>query len=62
LSGLLVYWVRVPTKVVGVLAGFGAGSLLAMLTNSLMMFAYERSGSMAAVAAVVGFCLAIVAN
>ncbi len=43
-------------------AALAAGGLLAMLTNSLMPFAYERGGSMAGVATVVGFCLSIVAN
>jgi zinc transporter, ZIP family len=43
-------------------AALAAGGLLAMLTNSLMPFAYERGGELAGVATVVGFCLAIVAN
>ena len=42
-------------------AALAAGGLLAMLTNSLMPFAYERGGELAGVATVVGFCLAIVA-
>jgi ZIP family zinc transporter len=38
-------------------AALAAGGLLAMLTNSLMPFAFERGKSMAGVATVVGFCL-----
>ena len=41
------------------MAALAAGGLLAMMTNSLMPFAYERGGEMAGVATVVGFCLAI---
>ena len=36
LSGLLVYWVRIPTKVVGVLAGFGAGALISAIAFDLI--------------------------
>ena len=36
LSGLLVYWVRIPTKVVGVLAGFGAGALISAISFDLI--------------------------
>ena len=36
-----------------------AGGSLAMLTNSLMPFAYERAGSLAGVATVVGFCVSL---
>ena len=38
-------------------AALAAGGLLAMLTNSLIPFAYERGKSMAGAATVVGFCL-----
>ena len=41
------------------MAALAAGGLLAMMTNSLMPFAYERGGEMAGVATVVGFCLAV---
>jgi ZIP family zinc transporter len=41
------------------MAALAAGGLLAMLTNSLMPFAYERGGELAGVATVVGFCLAL---
>jgi hypothetical protein len=38
-------------------AALTAGWLLAMLTNSLMPFAFERGESVAGAATVVGFCL-----
>jgi zinc transporter, ZIP family len=39
-------------------AALAAGGLLAMLTNSLMPFSYERGGELAGAATAVGFCLA----
>jgi ZIP family zinc transporter len=42
------------------MAALAAGGLLAMLTNSLMPFAYERGGEWAGAATVVGFCLSLV--
>jgi ZIP family zinc transporter len=41
------------------MAALAAGGLLAMLTNSLMPFAYERGGELVGVATVVGFCLSL---
>lgn len=41
------------------MAALAAGGLLAMLTNSLMPFAYERGGALAGAATVVGFCLSL---
>jgi ZIP family zinc transporter len=41
------------------MAALAAGGLLAMLTNSLIPFAYERAGSLAGVATVVGFCASV---
>jgi hypothetical protein len=41
------------------IAAFAAGGLLAMLTNSLMPYAYERGGVYAGFWAVVGYALAI---
>ena len=41
------------------LAALAAGGLLAMLTNSLIPFAYERGGELAGVATVVGFCVSL---
>jgi zinc transporter, ZIP family len=37
-------------------AAIAAGGLLAMLTSSLVPFAYEKGGALAAVGTVVGFC------
>ena len=36
LSGLIVYVVKVPTRVVGALAGFGAGALIAAVAFDLI--------------------------
>jgi ZIP family zinc transporter len=41
------------------MAALAAGGLLAMLTNSLLPFAYERASQWAGVATVVGFCLSV---
>jgi ZIP family zinc transporter len=41
------------------MAALAAGGLLAMLTNSLLPFAYERGKELAGVATVVGFCLSL---
>jgi ZIP family zinc transporter len=44
------------------LASIAAGGLLAMLTNSLMPFAFERGKNMAGLATVVGFCLTLLST
>lgn len=44
------------------MAALAAGGLLAMLTNSLIPFAYERGGELAGVATVVGFCASLVGS
>ena len=36
LAGLLVCWVTVPTKVVGILGGFGAGAMIAAVSFDLL--------------------------
>jgi zinc transporter, ZIP family len=36
LAGLLVCWVKVPTKVVGILGGFGAGAMIAAVSFDLL--------------------------
>jgi ZIP family zinc transporter len=41
------------------MAALAAGGLLAMLTNSLIPFAYERGRTLAGVATVVGFCVSL---
>jgi zinc transporter, ZIP family len=40
-------------------AALAAGGLLAMLTNSLMPFAFERGKSLAGAATAVGFCVSL---
>jgi ZIP family zinc transporter len=40
-------------------AALAAGGLLAMLTNSLIPFSYERGGTMAGAATALGFCLSV---
>jgi zinc transporter, ZIP family len=40
-------------------AALVAGGLLAMLTNSLIPFSFERGGSLAGAATAVGFCLSV---
>jgi ZIP family zinc transporter len=44
------------------MAALAAGGLLAMLTNSLVPFAYERGGSIAGVATVLGFCISLLGS
>ncbi len=36
LPGLAVYWIKVPKKVVGWLAGFGAGALISAVALDLI--------------------------
>jgi zinc transporter, ZIP family len=43
----------------GRMAALAAGGLLAMLTNSLMPFAFERGGALAGAATAVGFCVSL---
>jgi zinc transporter, ZIP family len=40
-------------------AALAAGGILAMLTNSLMPFSFERGGSLAGAATALGFCLSV---
>jgi zinc transporter, ZIP family len=40
-------------------AALAAGGLLAMLTNSLMPFSFERGGPLAGAATAIGFCLSV---
>lgn len=56
LSGILPFFLWIPDRIVGILAGFGAGGVLAMLTASLVPFAYEKGGAGAALGTVAGFC------
>jgi zinc transporter, ZIP family len=43
-------------------AALAAGGLLAMLTNSLMPFAFERGKTLAGVATAIGFCLSVIGS
>lgn len=43
-------------------AAFAAGGLLAMMTNSLMPFAFERGGALAGIATVVGFAVSLASS
>lgn len=43
-------------------AALAAGGLLAMLTNSLMPFAFERGGALAGAATAVGFCVSLLGS
>ena len=36
MAGLLVCWVKVPTKVIGILGGFGAGAMIAAVSFDLL--------------------------
>ena len=40
-------------------AALAAGGLLAMLTNSLIPFSFERGGALAGAATALGFCLSV---
>ena len=40
-------------------ATFASGGLLAMMTNSLMPFAFERGGALAGIMTVVGFAVSV---
>jgi ZIP family zinc transporter len=41
-------------------AALAAGGLLAMLTNSLIPFSFERGGALAGAATALGFCLSVI--
>jgi zinc transporter, ZIP family len=53
---------RLEQEAIATASTLAAGGLLAMLTNSLMPFAYDRAGSLAGVATVVGFCASLVGS
>jgi ZIP family zinc transporter len=40
-------------------AALAAGRLLAMITNSLIPFSFERGGALAGAATAVGFCVSV---
>ena len=45
LAGLLACWVKVPSRLVGIMAGFGAGALIAAVTTDLVPEAQEQLGN-----------------
>lgn len=45
LAGLLACWVKVPSRLVGIMAGFGAGALIAAITTDLVPQAQEQLGN-----------------
>jgi ZIP family zinc transporter len=42
LAGLFVFWVKVPTKLVGIMAGFGAGAMISAIAFDLVPEAQEH--------------------
>ena len=42
LGGLIVCWIRVPTRVVGILAGLGAGAMISAVAFDLIPEAQEQ--------------------
>jgi zinc transporter, ZIP family len=44
LAGLLACWVQVPPRLVGIMAGFGAGALIAAITTDLVPEAQDQLG------------------
>lgn len=61
-SGLLVYWVRVPTMVSGLLAGLGAGALLSAIAFDLVPEADVLSAASVAAWALVGAAVFLVGD
>jgi ZIP family zinc transporter len=43
-------------------AALAAGGLLAMLTNTLIPFSFERGGALAGAATALGFCLSVMGS
>jgi ZIP family zinc transporter len=54
LGGLLAYWFRIPTKLIGWLGGYGAGALFAAIAFTLMPDADTLSPQMAVLWLMVG--------
>jgi ZIP family zinc transporter len=62
LSGLLVYWINFPPKLVGVLAGFGAGALIAAVAFDLVSEAQDLSSLQFAVWMLVGAAILLIGD
>jgi ZIP family zinc transporter len=62
LSGLLVYWINFPPKLVGVLAGFGAGALIEAVAFDLVAEAQDLSSLQFAVWMLVGAAILLIGD
>jgi len=62
LAGLFVYWVKATTKVIGALAGYGAGALIAAVAFNLVPEAEELNQWELAVWMLVGALVFVVAD
>jgi ZIP family zinc transporter len=62
LSGLAVYWVKVPSKVIGCLAGFGAGALISAIAYDLIPQGEELNLDQLALWLLVGAAVFVVAD
>jgi ZIP family zinc transporter len=62
LSGLLVYWIHIPPKVVGILAGFGAGALIEAVAFDLVAEAKSLDGLQFAVWMLIGAAILLVGD
>jgi zinc transporter, ZIP family len=62
LSGLLVYWINVPPKLVGVLAGFGAGALIEAVAFDLVDEAKDLESLQFAVWMLVGAAILLIGD
>ena len=62
LAGLAVYWVRPTTRVIGAMAGFGAGALISAVAFDLIPQAEEMSGWESALWLLIGALVFVVAD
>jgi ZIP family zinc transporter len=62
LSGLAVYWVKVPPKVIGCLAGFGAGALISAIAYDLIPEGQELSLDQLAIWLLIGASIFVVSD
>jgi len=62
LAGIMVYWVTLPTKVIGSLAGFGAGALVAAVAFDLIPEAGDLSHLQIAMWLILGAVIFIVSD
>jgi ZIP family zinc transporter len=62
LSGLLVYWINFPPKLVGVLAGFGAGALIEAVAFDLVAEAQDLTRLQFSVWMLVGAAILLIGD